>query len=234
MPSMITNVADEHRHQVERGAFVGRDRQAEDGHQRQAHRGRDQRAGQGPDGQRVVGAEAPEPAEAVDRRHGVPDGQRVGDRLRRERQLDQRARRGPQVARPEQLVLHGGEGGRRSRSRRRSPARTHHQSKCLKTVEKPSSSEVFDERTHRATATRPKPTANADERPGPAQEPSHRRPPGRLRLRPPLPRLPADRRCRRSRSRPSRCVRARPHRGGAGACGGTGPLGRGAIRARRR
>ena len=94
--------ADEHGHQVERGALVGREAQAEDGHQRQADRGRDERAGQGPDGERVVGAEAAEPAEAVDRGDGVPDGQRVRDRLRRERQLEQRppraARRCPALS----------------------------------------------------------------------------------------------------------------------------------------
>ena len=49
-----------------------------------------------------------------------------------------------------------------------------------------------------------------------------------------LPRVAGARRRRCARSRSARCVRARAHRGGAGACGGTGPLGRGAIRARRR
>ena len=90
--------ADQHGHEVEAGALLGGDAQTEDGEQRQAHRRGDQRPGERPHGQRVVGAEAAEPAEPVDRRDRVADGQRVGDGLRRERQLDQRrpgARRCP-------------------------------------------------------------------------------------------------------------------------------------------
>ena len=77
-----------------------------------------------PDGQGVVGAETTEPAEAVHRGEGVADGQRVGDGLRRERQFEQGVPGGAQVARREQLELHGREAVVRAdldRHRRRHP-----------------------------------------------------------------------------------------------------------------
>ena len=99
--------ADEHGHEVQGGTHLGRHAQPEDGDERQAHDRSDQRPGERPHGQCVVGAEATEPAEAVDRRHRVADGQRVGDGLRRERHLDQGRPRCAQVPRLEELELHG-------------------------------------------------------------------------------------------------------------------------------
>ena len=69
----------------------------------------DERSRQRPHGQRVVGAEAAEPAEPVHRRQRVPDRQRVGQRLRAEGQFEQRPPRRAEVAGPEELALHEGE-----------------------------------------------------------------------------------------------------------------------------
>ena len=233
MPEHDHERPDEHRHQVERGALVGRNRQAEDGHQRQADRGRDQRAGQGPDGERVVGPEAPEPAEAVDRRDGVPDGQRVRDRLRREGQLEQRPAGGRRWPGPEQLVLHGGEGCVRADlgqdGRDHPPPVERLEDRCRSPRAR---------RSWRRAPTRRRPRGRSRRRHGrPARRgagPVHRTPPGRLRRGVPSPggRRPPPLVLRRRSA--TCCIRARAHRGGAGAFGGAGPLGRGAIRARRR
>ena len=145
-------------------------RRRDDGEQGQAHRGRHERPDERPHGQRVVGAEATEPSEAVYRGEGVADGQRVGDGLRRKRQLEQRlprARRCPALSRSNCMAA----SSNRSRSRPAPPAGTHHQSNVRKTVLKPSSSESW----RRAPTGRPRPGRTHDDagsRPGLAQGPA--------------------------------------------------------------